>query len=69
LSARFWTWATGRVALGVSAPPPDAETGRASAGARRAAPTHWRHAAAGYGRYAGDQLVEWLCDYGESVPA
>jgi uncharacterized protein YjbI with pentapeptide repeats len=28
----------------------------------------WRGAAAGYARYAGDQLTEWLSDYGESVP-
>jgi hypothetical protein len=29
---------------------------------------HWRSAAGGYARYAADQLVEWLCDYGESIP-
>ncbi|HZY84306.1 MAG TPA: pentapeptide repeat-containing protein [Gemmataceae bacterium] len=28
----------------------------------------WRGAAAWYAKYAGDQLTEWLSDYGESVP-
>ena len=28
----------------------------------------WRGAAAGYAQYLGDQLAEWLSDYGESVP-
>jgi uncharacterized protein YjbI with pentapeptide repeats len=27
-----------------------------------------REAAAAFARYAGDQLVEWVCDYGESIP-
>lgn len=27
-----------------------------------------RAAAAGYFNYASDQLVEWVCDYGESIP-
>src|SRR6185369_3543015 len=29
---------------------------------------NWRSAAAGYARYAGDQVTEWLSDYGDSVP-
>jgi len=37
--------------------------GRAALGARQ-----WRDAAHGYAVYIGDQFVEWLCDYGESVP-
>lgn len=28
----------------------------------------WSKATCWYARYAADQLVEWLCDYGESVP-
>ncbi len=28
----------------------------------------WRGAAAGYAKYAGDQVTEWLSDYGDSVP-
>jgi hypothetical protein len=28
----------------------------------------WSAGAAGYARFALDQLVEWVCDYGESVP-
>jgi hypothetical protein len=28
----------------------------------------WRTAAGLSARYANDQVVEWLCDYGESVP-
>jgi uncharacterized protein YjbI with pentapeptide repeats len=39
------------------------EQGRA-ARARR----DWRGAAAWYAKYAGDQVTEWLSDYGESVP-
>src|SRR5262249_31538058 len=27
----------------------------------------WGEAAGWYARYAGDQAVEWLCDYGESI--
>ncbi len=29
---------------------------------------NWRSAARLYASYANDQFVEWLCDYGESVP-
>lgn len=28
----------------------------------------WRAVFSGYAQYAGDQIVEWVCDYGESVP-
>ena len=28
----------------------------------------WRRALGRYTQYASDQLVEWMCDYGESVP-
>jgi uncharacterized protein YjbI with pentapeptide repeats len=28
----------------------------------------WRRAFGRYAQYANDQLVEWMCDYGESVP-
>ena len=28
----------------------------------------WRRALGRYAQYASDQLVEWMCDYGESVP-
>jgi uncharacterized protein YjbI with pentapeptide repeats len=28
----------------------------------------WRRAIGRYAKYASDQLVEWMCDYGESVP-
>jgi uncharacterized protein YjbI with pentapeptide repeats len=28
----------------------------------------WRRALGRYAQYASDQLVEWVCDYGESVP-
>lgn len=33
----------------------------------RSAPD-WRTAARSYAQYASDQFVEWLCDYGESIP-
>ncbi len=36
---------------------------RTALGARQ-----WRHAAREYIRYATAQLVEWVCDYGESIP-
>jgi uncharacterized protein YjbI with pentapeptide repeats len=39
---------------------------REQAGAARAA-RQWGTAAGWYARYAGDQAVEWLCDYGESI--
>jgi uncharacterized protein YjbI with pentapeptide repeats len=29
---------------------------------------HWWTAAQQYGTYSSDQLAEWLCDYGESIP-
>ena len=28
----------------------------------------WRRAVGRYAKYASDQLVEWMCDYGESIP-
>jgi hypothetical protein len=28
----------------------------------------WRRSIGRYAQYATDQLVEWMCDYGESVP-
>lgn len=28
----------------------------------------WRGAAVGYAKYAGDQITEWMSDYGDSVP-
>src|SRR5262249_37185411 len=36
---------------------------RAARSARR-----WQRALGRYAQYASDQLVEWMCDYGESVP-
>src|SRR5262249_19263434 len=38
------------------------EQGRAARAAHQ-----WGTAAACYVKYAGDQAVEWLCDYGESI--
>src|SRR5262249_44927668 len=39
------------------------EQARAARGGR-----NWRRAAGRYAQYASDQLVEWMCDYGESIP-
>jgi uncharacterized protein YjbI with pentapeptide repeats len=37
--------------------------------ARTALPERkWWAAVANYAKFAGDQLVEWMCDYGESIP-
>lgn len=42
---------------------------RALARARSAAShRHWLAATGDLARYVGDQLVEWVCDYGESIP-